>query len=131
MHKWLAVLGAFLLVAVWSAPTFAQTTLPFAQTAVVCEQDYTVSAGDWLSRLAEKYYGNPLAYPAIATQTNLKSETDFSYATIVNPDSIEVGWKLCIPNQATADALNGVNPPAPAQAAPQPPAGRAPWRDRL
>lgn len=83
----------------------------FAQSAVVCASDYTVAASDWLSKIAEKYLGSVSAYPAIMTQTNLKSQTDFSYATIVNPDSIEVGWKLCIPDQATADALNGVNPP--------------------
>lgn len=112
MNKWFAVMGAFLLVALVSAPTLAQTEVTFAQTAVTCQESYTVTAGDWLSKLADKFYGDPQAYPAIATQTNLKSETDFSYATIVNPDSIEVGWKLCIPNQETANALNGVNAPA-------------------
>lgn len=119
MNKRLIILGAFLLFALFSAPAFARTGVPFARTAVLfaqtsvgCEENYTATAGDWLSKLAEKFYANPQAYPAIATQTNLKSETDFAYATIVNPDSIEVGWKLCIPNQTTADALNGANAPA-------------------
>lgn len=112
MNKWWLVTSAFVLTALLSVLTFTQARVTFAQTAVTCEQTYTVAAGDWLSKLAEKYLGNPLAYPAIATQTNLKSETDFSYATIVNPDSIQVGWKLCIPNQETANALNGVNAPA-------------------
>jgi putative lipoprotein len=82
-----------------------------AQDSVTCEQEHTVAAGDWLSRLAEKYLGSATAYHAIATQTNLKSESDVSYATITNPDSIEVGWKLCVPDRETANALNGVNPP--------------------
>ncbi len=105
MKKFYAGLLAALLLLALNAPTFAQTT-------IACKTDYTVAAGDWLSTIAEKYLGSPSAYHALATQTNLKSETDFAYATIVNPDSIQVGWKLCIPDQATADQLNGVNPPA-------------------
>lgn len=100
----LGLVGAVLLLSIINAPANAQAT-------VTCAQDYTVSAGDWLSKLAEKFLGSPTAYHALATQTNLKSETDFTYATVVNPDSIEVGWKLCIPDQETADALNGANPP--------------------
>lgn len=98
------LVGAILLATLVSAPLRAQTT-------VSCAQDYTVAAGDWLSTIAEKYLGNASAYYAIMTQTNLKSKTDFAYATIVNPNIIETGWKLCIPDQATADVLNGVNPP--------------------
>lgn len=105
MKKFYAGFLAGLLLLALSAPSFAQT-------AIACQTDYTVAAGDWLSTIAEKYLGSPSAYLALATQTNLKSETDFSYATIVNPDSIEVGWKLCIPDQETANKLNGVNPPA-------------------
>lgn len=37
---------------------------------VSCEQDYTVQAEDWLSKIAEKFYGNVLAFPAIAQATN-------------------------------------------------------------
>ena len=105
MKKWVALASAVLLVMLATAPSFAQTP-------VTCAQNYTITAGDWLSKLAEKDLGSAMAYPAIATQTNLKSETDFSYATIVNPDTIEVGWKICIPDAATAKALNGKNAPA-------------------
>jgi nucleoid-associated protein YgaU len=35
-------------------------------------QDYIVTAGDWLSKLADKYLGNPLAYPFIVEATNRK-----------------------------------------------------------
>jgi len=100
----MGLVGAILLASFVSAPLRAQTE-------VSCAQEYSVAAGDWLSTIAEKYLKSVKAYPAIMTQTNLKSQTDFSFATIVNLDSIEVGWKLCIPDQATADALNGANPP--------------------
>lgn len=100
----IGILGALLLVSLVSVPVNAQTT-------VTCAQDYTVASGDWLSKIGEKYFTSVTAYHAIATQTNLKSETDFSYATVVNPDSIEVGWKLCIPTADAAKALNGDNAP--------------------
>lgn len=101
----LGLVGAIVLTALLRAPASAQS-------AVVCEQDYTVAKGDWLSKLAKTIYGSASAYPALVTQTNLKSETDFSYATIVNPGSIQNGWKLCIPGKETAAQLNGANPPS-------------------
>lgn len=100
----IASLGVVLTLSLFAAATFAQTT-------VTCDQDYTVTAGDWLSNLADKFFASTNAYPAIMTQTNLKSESDSSYATIVNPDSVQVGWKLCIPNADTAKVLNGENAP--------------------
>ncbi|GIK38392.1 MAG: hypothetical protein BroJett011_22250 [Chloroflexota bacterium] len=42
--------------------------------AVSCQQDYTVQSDDWLSKIAEKFYGNVLAYPAIAQATNAHYE---------------------------------------------------------
>lgn len=71
-----------------------------------CGQDYSVQADDWLSKLAEKFYGDVLAYPVIVDATNAVAETDSSYATITNPDVIEVGWKLCLPDsEAMMDAM--------------------------
>jgi rhamnose transport system substrate-binding protein len=78
-----------------------------APQAVACEEDYSVQADDWLSKLADKFYGDVLAYPAIFEATNAAAATDDSYATIANADLIEVGWKLCIPSQADAQALLG------------------------
>lgn len=92
------LVGAILMMTVMTAPSFAQT-------AVTCDKDYTVAAGDWLSKIANTFLGDATAFHAIAAQTNLKSETDFSYATVVNSDSIEVGWKLCIPSADTAKNL--------------------------
>ena len=73
---------------------------PLHQTA--CEQDVTVQADDWLSKLSEKFYGDVLAFPAIVEATNAAGG---DYATITNPDVIEPGWKLCIPGGADAQAL--------------------------
>lgn len=68
-------------------------------------QDYTVVADDWLSKLADKYLGNVLAYPTIVEATNQKAAADSTYATITNPDLIEIGWKIYIPSAAEAEQL--------------------------
>jgi LysM repeat protein len=67
-----------------------------AQEPIVCESEYTVQAGDWLSKIAEKYYGDVLAYPAIVIAANV--DTGDTYTDIVDPDLIEPGWVLCIPS---------------------------------
>ncbi|HMQ52066.1 MAG TPA: extracellular solute-binding protein [Anaerolineae bacterium] len=74
-------------------------------------QDYVVQADDWLSKLAEKFYGDVLAYPAIVEATNTKAAADDSYTAIDNPDVIEVGQKLFIPAAQEASTL--LEAPAP------------------
>jgi branched-chain amino acid transport system substrate-binding protein len=76
-----------------------------AQGPVACQDDVTVQADDWLSKLADKFYGDPLAFPAIAAATNAIAATDDSYASIANVNLIEPGWKLCVPNAADAQVL--------------------------
>ncbi len=83
----------------------AAIAAPPHQGAVACEQEVIVQADDWLSKIAEKAYGDVLAYPAIAEATNAKNAEDSSFAAIENVDVIEVGWKLCVPNPADAEAL--------------------------
>jgi multiple sugar transport system substrate-binding protein len=73
-----------------------------AQTDVVCEQDVVVQADDWLSKIADKVFGDVLAFPAIVEATNLKALVDDSYTRIANADVIEPGWKLCIPGAEAA-----------------------------
>jgi ABC-type sugar transport system substrate-binding protein len=73
-----------------------------AQEPVACDEDYLVQADDWLSKLADKYYGDVLAYWAIFDATNAAGG---DYATVENADLIEIGWKLCIPSAADAEAL--------------------------
>lgn len=92
-------------------------TSAFAQEGVACEEDYSVQADDWLSKLADKFYGDIFAYPAIFDATNAAAQTDSSYATIANPDLIEPGWKLCIPSLEDAQALLGEEAMAAAPAA--------------
>src|SRR5512136_3403546 len=80
-------------------------------------QDYVVVKDDWLSKLADKYLGNKLSYPAIVALTNDKAAKDSSYAKIDNPDRIEVGWKLYIPSADEATAFMATYKPAAAAAA--------------
>lgn len=80
-------------------------TAAFAQGEIVCETDTTVQADDWLSKLADKFYGDILAFPVIARATNAKSAVDDSYAFIEDVNIIEPGWKLCIPSVADAQAI--------------------------
>jgi len=76
-----------------------------AQGDVTCESDVVVQADDWLSKIAEKFYGDVLAFPAIAQATNAIAAADDSYTTIENVDLIEIGWKLCVPSTADAEAM--------------------------
>lgn len=82
-------------------------TSTLAQNNIACETEVIVQADDWLSKIAAKFYNDPLTFPAIVEATNSQSAADNSYATIDNPDVIEIGWKLCIPSQADALALLG------------------------
>lgn len=78
-----------------------------AQEGVSCESDVVVQAEDSLSSIANKVYGDPLAFPVIAEATNSKAASDSSYAKIENVNVIEPGWKLCIPAAAEAQASLG------------------------
>ncbi len=66
---------------------------------------YTVQSGDWLSKLAEKYYGDPLTYPTIVNATNTKATEDDSFLIITNPDIIEIGQILWIPSQVLSNNI--------------------------
>src|SRR5581483_11084271 len=94
----LLVMASLLLVAI-PRTTFA--------AAPACAKDVSVQADDWLSKIAEKELGAVGGYPAIALATNMKHAEDSSYALVVDPNTIEVGWKLCIPSSADATTLNG------------------------
>ncbi len=73
-----------------------------AQGNDVKGQDYTIQKADWLSKLAEKYLGNAKAYDAIVQATNKMAEKDKKYTKIENPDVIEPGWVIFIPEAAAA-----------------------------
>jgi uncharacterized surface protein with fasciclin (FAS1) repeats len=84
---------------------FSVSTSAFAAPAadnhggdeVMCENTHVVQADDWLSKLADQYYGDLLAYNVIFEATNAKAATDETFTTIENADLIEIGWQLCIP----------------------------------
>jgi iron complex transport system substrate-binding protein len=97
-----AILTAVILV--YLLPGLAAASGPAPQ-AVTCLEEAIVQADDWLSKLANKYYGDVLAFPAIVAATNQKHLEDGSFAHIVNPHVIEPGWKLCIANPADAAGL--------------------------
>ncbi|MEM7343166.1 MAG: substrate-binding domain-containing protein, partial [Chloroflexota bacterium] len=93
-----------LLVAAAFAFSFVpQPTQVHAQGAG-CEQDVVVQADDWLSKIADKVYGDILAFPAIVEATNAAAADDDSYAAIEDANVIEVGQKLCIPSSDDASA---------------------------
>ena len=75
-------------------------------------QEYIVTAGDWLSKVADKYLGNPLAWPAVMSATNQKNLEDSSFAKIINADLIEPGWKLWVPSTEEAEAFLATYDPA-------------------
>ncbi len=93
-----------------SEPAMAEQ--PAMMEAAACEEDYSVQADDWLSKLADKFYGDVLAFPAIFEATNAAASADSSYATIANADLIEIGWKLCIPSSENAQAILAGEAPA-------------------
>ena len=75
-------------------------------------EDYTVQADDWLSKLADKFYGDSNGYWAIMSATNQANAEDPSYAKIENPDVVEVGSKLRIPSNEEAVAFMAEFDPA-------------------
>lgn len=101
------ILAAILLT---GARSMAQAAPP-AQTEQE-GQEYVVQANDWLSRLAEKFYGDVMAYPTIVEATNARAAADNSFAVINNPDVIEVGQKLWIPNAPTGETASAEAPAA-------------------
>lgn len=62
-------------------------------------EEYTVQAGDTLSRIAERKYGDPNLYPLIA-RANPK----------VKPSMLRVGTKLTIPTRAPAGENISIDP---------------------
>ena len=70
-----------------------------AQDPVTCQEEVVVQKDDWLSKYADKYLGNPRAWPAIFHLHNRAAEANPATFPdpIDNPDLIEVGWTICIP----------------------------------
>ncbi|MCB0181605.1 MAG: LysM peptidoglycan-binding domain-containing protein, partial [Anaerolineae bacterium] len=99
MYKKMSILLA-LLLSVLVVNTVNAASPPLQEDG----EPYTVQADDWLSKLADKFYGDVEAWPAIWQATNTKATEDDSFAVIDDPNIIEVGQKLWIPTQE--EALN-------------------------
>jgi peptide/nickel transport system substrate-binding protein len=76
--------------------------------AVVAAQgggsNYTIQADDTLSKIAEKQYGDPLAYTAIVYYNNQKAADDEALTLIADPNTVEVGWVIYLPTAEEANA---------------------------
>jgi len=66
--------------------------------------DYTIQADDSLGKIAEKQYGDILAYTAIVYYNNLKATEDETYNLIEDPNVIEPGWTIYLPTAEEANA---------------------------
>ncbi len=70
-------------------------------------QPYEVQPGDWLSKIAEREYGNPFDYRAIVDLNNQKCRTNTAYTCIESPDRIAAGWIIYLPTSEEVDAYWG------------------------
>jgi nucleoid-associated protein YgaU len=59
--------------------------------------NYTVQADDTLGKIAEKLYGDPLAYTAIVYYNNLKAAEDDTLTLIEDPNVVEPGSVIYLP----------------------------------
>lgn len=69
---------------------------------------YMTQQDDWLSRIAQKAYGNAHLYYRIVEGTNKKAVTDPSFTTIANPNRLPAGQKIWIPALPTSDNLTHI-----------------------
>ncbi len=104
------------------------TLVPAAFAAPPLQEEgkvYTIQKDDWLSKLADKEYGDVLAYPAIVYYTNQAAKTDSNITTIADPHALEVGDVIVLPTADQVSAyLDGERiGPAEGDAAPDDPWG--------
>lgn len=97
------IVGACLLIA---ALALFQTG--HAQSSLDCATTVFVQPGDTLSLIAGRQLGSQVTYQAIVAATNAKAAVDSSFTAIANPNTLTVGWKLCIP-APTSVVSNPVN----------------------
>lgn len=93
MKRFLVLSGLFLTLIVFMAPSVVVAAPPLQGGGTT----YAVQADDWLSKLADKEYGDVLAYPAIVYYTNQQARTDDTITLITDPNRIEVGDVVYLP----------------------------------
>lgn len=102
MKKVVVVIGILVIV----AGVFVLAPVASMQSdTVACEQEVVLAEGDSLSKLAQQFYGDVLAFPAIIEATNAQAANDNSYAKIDESAVVAVGSKLCIPSAKDAEAI--------------------------
>ncbi|MCG3209536.1 MAG: hypothetical protein FOGNACKC_03163 [Anaerolineae bacterium] len=93
MHKKLIFIAILIAILVLPAVAFAQGG-----------SDYTIQADDTLGKIAEKQYGDPLAFTAIVYYNNLKATDNEAYTLIADPNVVEPGWTIYLPSAEEANA---------------------------
>ncbi len=91
------VIDAVILPPSMSAPAEGEMMAP---ESAMCSQNYVVQADDWLSKIADKFFGDVLAYDRIFEATNAAAAAGGAYARLADPNIIEIGQTLCIPGAA-------------------------------
>lgn len=94
-RRWMGM-GCLLLATL----AFSQTV--HAQSTVTCAATVAVQPGDTLSLIAGRQLGSQVTYQAIVAATNAQAAVDNSFTAIANPNTLSVGWKLCIPASSSA-----------------------------
>ena len=85
----------------------------FAQGEVTCAEEATIQKDDSLSKLADKYFGNVLSWPALMEHQNMANKAmPDKYTKIDNADVIEVGQTLCVPSEEDANTFLAAYDPA-------------------
>jgi len=87
-------------------PTSTETSKAVIPTLVpelvaLCNQVYTAKSGDTISKIAGRFLNDILAYELIIETTNQAYAIDSTFTKLNNPDSLEVGDKLCIPTKSS------------------------------
>jgi LysM repeat protein len=95
---WALLLSVSLLTLCLYTVGFAAEMPQEAPQAEADGQEYEVKAGDWLSKISQQFLGSAAAYPLIVEATNAKAESDPRFMRITDPNVIEVGQLLWIPN---------------------------------
>jgi uncharacterized protein len=92
----------WVLISLLGVMTMIMAQITYAQTTVECAATVTVQPGDTLSLIAARQSGSQVSYGAIVAATNARAAVDSTFATIDNPNVLNVGWKLCIPTGGAA-----------------------------
>ncbi|MBE7551397.1 MAG: copper resistance protein NlpE N-terminal domain-containing protein [Anaerolineales bacterium] len=91
---------------------FVRADQPSPAAPTANGQAYTVQAEDWLSKIAEKTYNDPLAYAAIVAATNELAAQVSTFKPITDPNVVEVGQQLWLPDSKFVGVYRATLPAA-------------------